>query len=65
MDYDKCEFPVKDCKLRHKNGNCIPAGGFCTANKNICEALQSAYDIGYFECVKDTYEREKKDGRLT
>ena len=29
---------IKDCKMRHKNGNCLPAGGFYTANKNICGA---------------------------
>jgi hypothetical protein len=32
--------------MRHENGNCIPAGGFCTANKNICEALLNAYRMG-------------------
>lgn len=37
---------IKDCKMRHKNGNCLPAGGFCTANKNLCEALQNAYRMG-------------------
>lgn len=32
--------------MRHENGNCIPAGGFCTANKNVCEALRVAYNMG-------------------
>ena len=37
----------KDCPMRHKNGNCMPAGGFCTAvNDPICEALHNAYDTG-------------------
>lgn len=64
MAYDKREFPVKDCKMRLKNGNCIPAGGFCTANRNICAALQSAYHIGYFASVKDFCEREKNGRSL-
>ena len=37
---------IPNCKMRHENGNCLPAGGFCTANKNICEALQNAYEMG-------------------
>ena len=37
---------VKNCPMRHENGNCLPAGGFCTANKNICEALLNAYGMG-------------------
>lgn len=38
----------KDCPMRHKNGNCLPAGGFCTAvNDPICEALHNAYQCGY------------------
>ncbi len=37
---------IQNCKMRHENGNCLPAGGFCTANKNICEALQNAYEMG-------------------
>ena len=37
---------TENCPMRHENGNCIPAGGFCTANKNICEALLNAYKMG-------------------
>lgn len=38
----------KDCPMRHENGNCTVAGGFCTAvNDPICEALQNAFDCGY------------------
>lgn len=37
---------IENCPMRHENGNCIPAGGFCTANKNICEALLNAYRMG-------------------
>lgn len=37
---------IKNCHMRHKNGNCLPAGGFCTASKNICEALHNAYELG-------------------
>lgn len=37
----------KDCPMRHENGNCTVAGGFCTAvNNSICEALHNAYDAG-------------------
>lgn len=36
------------CQMRHPdNGNCLPAGGFCTAVNNlICAALHDAYDLG-------------------
>lgn len=38
----------KDCPMRHENGNCLCAGGFCTSvNDPICEALHHAYDCGY------------------
>lgn len=40
---------IKNCYMRHENGNCLPAGGFCTANKNICEALHNAYEMGKSE----------------
>lgn len=37
----------KDCPMRHANGNCTVAGGFCTAVINpICEALHNAYAAG-------------------
>ena len=37
----------KDCPMRHENGNCLPAGGFCTAvNESICEVLHNAYYMG-------------------
>ena len=39
-----------DCPMRHENGNCLPAGGFCTAvNDSICEALHNAYRHGESE----------------
>ena len=38
----------KGCPMRHENGNCTVAGGFCTAvNNPICEALHNAFDCGY------------------
>ena len=40
---------IKNCYMRHENGNCLPAGGFCTANKNICKALHNAYEMGKSE----------------
>ena len=37
----------KDCPMRHENGNCTVAGGFCTAvNDPICEALHNAFRCG-------------------
>lgn len=51
---------IKDCKMRHENGNCLPAGGFCTANTNICEALQNAYNHGYFEGCQIGFEKGKE-----
>ncbi len=36
-----------DCPMRHENGNCTAAGGFCTAvNDPICEALHNAFYCG-------------------
>lgn len=48
-----------ECLMRNpENGNCGPAGGFCTANRDeICAALHSAYDRGFFngtEAAKKT-----------
>lgn len=42
-----------DCPMRHAdNGNCLPAGGFCTAvNDPICEAMQNAYHQGFHDCT--------------
>lgn len=37
-----------ECLMRHENGNCTVAGGFCTAvNDPICDALHNAYDCGF------------------
>lgn len=55
--------------MRHENGNCMPAGGFCTAvNDPICEALHNAFKHGKsaeyerltLACVKENakYEQE-------
>ena len=36
-----------NCPMRHENGNCLPAGGFCTAvNDSICNALHNAFKHG-------------------
>ena len=44
----------KDCPMRHKNGNCTVAGGFCTAvNDPICEALHNAFDCGYLSAIRE------------
>ena len=43
----------KDCTMRHENGNCTVAGGFCTAvNGQICEALHNAFDCGYRSAIR-------------
>lgn len=45
---------LKPCPMRHKNGNCLPNGGFCTSvNKQICEALHNAYSMGVNITVED------------
>ena len=42
----------QECPMRHENGNCTAAGGFCTSvNDPICEALRNAYYHGYFDCA--------------
>lgn len=43
----------KSCTMRHENGNCTVAGGFCTAvNDPICEALHNAFDCGYRSALR-------------
>ena len=43
----------KDCPMRHENGNCTVAGGFCTAvNDPICEALHNAFNCGYRSALR-------------
>jgi DNA-directed RNA polymerase subunit RPC12/RpoP len=43
-----------DCPMRHENGNCLAAGGFCTAvNTPICEALHNAYDTGKMHSMEE------------
>lgn len=53
----------KACPMRHPvNGNCLPAGGFCSAvNDEICAALHSAYDMG--GC--DLYRKIRMQGKDT
>lgn len=53
---------LKTCPMRHANGNCLPAGGFCTANKSICHALQNAYARGREACFIET---KKEKGEET
>ena len=55
---------VKSCNMRHENGNCLPAGGFCTANKNICVALQNAYRAGYMAALGDAEKTETLETTL-
>ena len=51
----------KYCPMRHENGNCTVAGGFCTAvNDPICEALHSAFDCGYRSAIRARQEVESK-----
>ena len=38
---------IKECPMRHKNGNCLPIGGFClSVNEDICKGLMQAYECG-------------------
>ena len=39
------------CPMRHKNGNCLPMGGFCIngVDDEICHALNNAYDMGLLD----------------
>ena len=59
----------KDCPMRHENGNCTVAGGFCTAvNNPICEALHNAFDCGYRSALRQQEhfrEATKKEEPLT
>ena len=42
-----------NCPMRHENGNCTVAGGFCTAvNDPICEALHNAFDCGHRSALR-------------
>lgn len=42
----------KKCPLRHENGNCLPIGGFCTANNDaICDGLHIAYYMGLLDAA--------------
>lgn len=55
----------KDCPMRHENGNCLPAGGFCTAVSNpICEALHNAYLSGYAACALKISVKETDHGAI-
>lgn len=49
---------IQNCEMRHENGNCLPAGGFCTANKKICEALQNAYEMGQRNIMRNVIRKE-------
>ena len=43
----------KDCPMRHENGNCTVAGGFCTAvNDPVCDALHNAFNCGYLSALR-------------
>ena len=43
----------KDCPMRHENGNCTVAGGFCTAVSDpVCEALRNAFNCGYRSAIR-------------
>ena len=56
----------KDCPMRHENGNCTVAGGFCTAvNNPICEALHNAFDCGYRSALRQQDVADKDVGKMT
>lgn len=53
-----------ECPMRHENGNCTVAGGFCTAvNDPICEALHNAFYCGERSKL-DEYKKAEAEGRL-
>lgn len=43
-----------NCQMRHESGNCMAAGGFCTAVSDpICEAaLHNAYFQGGYDATE-------------
>lgn len=54
-----------DCPMRHESGNCMPAGGFCTAvNDPICDALQNAYRQGHFDCAVELVQKRQAEEDL-
>lgn len=49
------------CPMRHENGNCLPAGGFCTAvNDCICEALHNAFNSGIAALTNELIRQSKE-----
>lgn len=51
----------ENCPMRHENGNCTVAGGFCTAvNDPVCEALHNAFDCGHRSAIRARQEVESK-----
>ena len=55
----------KDCPMRHENGNCTVAGGFCTAvNNPICEALHNAFDCGYRSALRQQETAANRNGLI-
>ena len=50
---------IDHCEMRHENGNCMPAGGFCFCeyNKEICKALRHAYEMGKYNAAKEISEK--------
>lgn len=59
----------ENCPMRHENGNCTVAGGFCTAvNDPVCEALHNAFDCGHRSALRQQEhfcDVTKKVGPLT
>ena len=54
MSKEQIEEMRIGCPMRHENGNCLVAGGFCTAvNTPICEALHNAYDTGKMHSMEE------------
>lgn len=56
----------KNCPMRHENGNCTAAGGFCTAvNDTICEGLHNAYDCGRRAIIQEHFGEATKKVQMT
>lgn len=61
------QLPVNEnrslCKLRHRNGNCLCVGGFCTAvNDEICKSIRMSYEKGYVDGKTDAVRSENGQG---
>ena len=56
----------EDYPVRHKNGNCLHIGGFCTAVPDpICAGVRSAYECGWTDCALKIRKEQQLKSSLT